>query len=98
MNRCASGAGAWNPAMLRRAVSEAALEEGVRVDSLANYVAHRLACESRCDWRGAAQKMQKKMTAWRDAVASAIGSHADIVSIPDADFDLLSDVMRARHQ
>ena len=98
MDRCASGAGAWGLAMLKRAVSEVALEEDARADSLANYVAYRLAGESICDWRGAAQDMQKKMPEWRDAVASAIGSHADIVGMPDADFDLLSDVMGVRHQ
>ena len=98
MDRCASGADAWDLAMLKRTVSEAALEEGVRADSLANYVAYRLACESICDWQGAAQGMQKKMPEWRDTVASAIGLHADIVGMPDADFDLLSDVMGVRHQ
>ena len=82
MDRCASGAGAWNPAMLKRAVSEAALEEGVRADSLANYVAYRLACESICDWCGAALDMQKKTPEWRNTVTSAIGSHAGIVGCP----------------
>ena len=98
MDRCAPGADSWDPAMLRRAVSEAALEEDVRADSLANYVAYRLADESICDWWGTAQDMQKKMPEWRDIVASAIGSHADIVGMSNADFDLLSDVMGVRHQ
>lgn len=97
MDRCASGADAWNIAMLKRAVSEAAVE-GVRPDSLANYVAYRLAGESICNWWGAAQSMQTRMPEWRDTVASAIGSHADIVGMPDPDFDLLSDVMGVRHQ
>ena len=84
--------------MLRRAVSEAALEEGVRADSLANYVAYRLAGESICNWWGTAQTMQKKMPEWRDTVSSAIGSHADILGMSNADFDLLSDVMGVRYQ
>ena len=98
MERCASGADAWDLAMLKRAVSEAALEEGVRADSLANYVAYRLAGESICNWWGTAQTMQKKMPEWRDTVSSAIGSHADILGMSNADFDLLSDVMGVRHQ
>ena len=98
MERCASGADAWNLAMLKRAVSEAALEEGVRADSLANYVAYRLAGESICNWWGTARTMQKTMPEWRDTVSSAIGSHADILGMSNADFDLLSDVMGVRYQ
>ena len=98
MDRCASGADAWNLAMLKQAVSEVATEEGVRADSLANYVAHRLAGESICNWWGTAQNMQKRMPEWRDIVSSAIGSHADIVGMSEPDFDLLSDVMEVRYQ
>ena len=99
MDGCTSGGGdAPNIAMLKQAVSEAALEEDVRADSLANYVARRLMRESICDWRGTAQNMQKRMPEWRDIVASAIGSHADIVGMSEPDFDLLSDVMQVRHR
>ena len=96
MDRCASGGDAWNLAMLKRAVAEEARKEGARADSLANYVAYRLACESIYNWWGVAQNMQDKMPGWRDAVAAAIRSHADLASLSDPDFDLLSDVMGVR--
>ena len=98
MDRCASGADAWNIAMLRRAVSEAALEENVRPDSLANYVAYRLAGESACNWWGTEQNMQKKIPGWRDTVSSAIVSHADLAGLSKPDFGLLFDAMGVRHQ
>lgn len=46
MGMCASGADTWDIALLRQAVLAVAREEGARADSLANYVAHRLADES----------------------------------------------------
>ena len=98
MDRCASGEGAWNTAMLRRAVSEAALEENVRSDSLANYVAYRLAGESICNWWGTAQTMQKNTPGWRDIVVSAIVSHVDLARLSRPDFGLLSDAMGVKHQ
>ena len=96
MDRCSSAADARDPAALERAVSEAALEEGVRADLLANYVAYRLADEEPArSWRGAAQGMQEKMPGWRGIVTSAIASHADLAGLSASDFGLLSDVMAA---
>ena len=96
MDKCASGGDARNPAMLRRAVLEAARREGVRPGPLAGYVAHRLAGESICSCREAAQDIEGKMPEWRGAVASAIQSHADLARLADPDFGLLSDVMGVR--
>ena len=96
MDRCSSAADARDPAALERAVSEAAVEEGVRADLLANYVAYRLADEEPArSWRGAAQSMQEKMPEWRGIVTSAIASHADLAGLSASDFGLLSDVMAA---
>ena len=92
---CAPGGGAWDRALLGRAVLGVALEEGARAGLLADYVAYRLAGESVCDWRGAAQSMHEKVTEWRGAVTAAILARADLSDLSDSDFGLLSDVMGA---
>ena len=93
MDMCASGADTWDLALLRQAVLAVAREEGARADSLANYVAHRLADESICNWWGTAQNLQEKMPGWRDIVTSAVLARADLSCLSDSDFALLSDVM-----
>ena len=95
---CAPGGGAWDRALLGRAVLRVALEEGARPDLLADYVAYRLADESACSWRGAAQSMHEKVTEWRGAVTSSILARADLSRLSDSDFGLLSDAMGAEHQ
>ena len=92
---CAPGGGAWDRALLGRAVLRVALEEGARPDLLADYVACRLADESACNWRGAAQSMHEKVTEWRGAVTSALLARADLSRLSDSDFGLLSDAMGA---
>ena len=96
MDMCESGRGALGPARLKQAVLGVAMEEGARADSLANYVAHRLAGESVCNWRGAAQSMQEKMPDWRVAVTAAMLARADLARLSDSDFAILSDVMGNR--
>ena len=99
MDRCArggGGGGAPDAAMLRRAATEVALEEGVRADLLADYAAHRLAGRPALEWRRAAQGPRVMMPEWRRIVVSAIGSHADLSGLSSSDFALLSDVMGAR--
>ena len=95
MDRCARGGGAQSPAMLARAAAETALEEGARADSLADYMAYRLEGDPSIDWRGAARAVRAEVPEWRRDVASAVGTHADIVGLSNADFDLLYDAMGA---
>ena len=95
MDACAPGGGARDPARLGRAVLETALEEGARADSLADYVAYRLAGESACSWRGAAQGMQAELPGWRADVTAAMLARTDLARLSDSDFALLSDVMGA---
>ena len=95
MDACAPGRGALDPARLGRAVLETALEEGARADSLADYVAYRLAGESACSWRGAAQNMQVEAPGWRANVTAAMLARADLAHLSDSDFAILSDVMGA---
>lgn len=95
MDACAPGGGALDPARLGRAVLETAMEEGARADSLADYVAYRLAGEPACSWRGAAQGMQAELPGWRADVTAAMLARADLARLSDSDFALLSDVMGA---
>ena len=95
MDACAPGRGALDTARLGRAVLEAALEEGARADSLADYVAYRLAGEPACSWRGAARGMQVEATGWRADVTAAMLARADLARLSDSDFAILSDVMGA---
>lgn len=99
MDRCAKGGGgggAPDAAMLRRAATEVALEEGARADLLAGYAAHRLAGRPALEWRRAAQGLRVMVPEWRRIVVSAIGSHADLSGLSSSDFALLSDVMGTR--
>lgn len=95
MDACAPGGGARDAARLGRAVLETAMEAGARADSLADYVAYRLAGESACSWRGAAQGMQAELPGWRADVTAAMLARADLARLSDSDFAILSDVMGA---
>ena len=95
MDACAPGGGARDTARLGRAILETAMEEGARADSLADYVAYRLAGESACSWRGAARGMQAELPGWRADVTAAMLAHADLARLSDSDFAILSDVMGA---
>ena len=96
IDRCAQGADARGPAMLARAASEVAMAGGARPDSLADYMAHRLAGETSLDWRGAAREVRVEVPEWRHIVASAVAPHVDLVGLSNPDFELLFDVMGVR--
>ena len=74
---------------LKTAVQRTAAREGVAVDSLANYLAFRLAAEQNENWWGAAANLQSIGDPWA-AVRNVFFERADFAALAEPDRELLA--------
>ncbi len=77
---------------LKAAVRMIALQEGVRVDDLANYMAFRLTREQDENWWGAANNLQEVGDPWT-VVRNVFFERADLVKLSEPDRELISQAL-----
>ena len=74
---------------LKATVQRVAMREGVPVDSLANYLAFRLASEQSVNWWGVANGLQPVGNPW-DVVRNVFFERADFTNLAEPDRELLA--------
>ncbi len=79
---------------LKKAVQAVASREGVPVDSLANYLAFRLADEQEVNWWGAANSLQNADNPWK-IVRNVFFERADFAKLAEPDRELLAQALTA---
>ena len=89
--RCLAEAGN-NVRRLKSAVQRVASQEGAPVDSLANYMAFRLAAEQHQNWWGTANSLQSAGNPWT-VVRSVFFERADFSKLTEPDRELLAQAL-----
>ena len=77
---------------LKAAVQRVSSEEGVPVDSLANYMAFRLSVEQGQNWWGTANSLQSIGNPW-NTVRDVFFARSDFTTLADPDRDLLAQAL-----
>lgn len=92
LDKCLVGRN-WNLSYMKKVVMDVANEEKIRIDVLANYVAHRLSTEGLWNWWGVAQKMQVPYDA-HTIIRDEVLKYSDFTSLSEPDRDLLTQNLR----
>ncbi|MDE1765551.1 MAG: ImmA/IrrE family metallo-endopeptidase [Thaumarchaeota archaeon] len=82
-----------NLSFLKKSVERVASEEKVRVDVLANYIAHRLSSEKIFNWWGVAENLQKPLKDARVILRDAMLEYADLSTLSPPDLELLKQAL-----
>ena len=77
---------------LKIAVKNLALQEGVSVDALANYMAFRLAAEQDQNWWGTASRLQEDGDPW-NIVRNVFFERADLTRLAEPDQELIAQAL-----
>jgi hypothetical protein len=77
---------------LKAAVQKVASDEGVLIDSLANYLAFRLAVEQGQNWWGTANSLQAIGNPWK-VVRNVFFERADLSQLSKHDRELLAQAL-----
>jgi len=83
----------WNFSYMKKAVMDVANTEKIRIDVLANYVAHRLSTEGLWNWWGAAENLQVPYDA-HTIIRDEVLKYSDFTSLSEPDLDLLTQNLR----